>query len=47
MMPSPSFAREPLERGAHQALDAGIITHVGAGGVHGIARCPFTKAQVS
>jgi hypothetical protein len=47
MTPSPSYAREPLERGAHQALDAAIVTHVGTGGVHGIARFSFTKTQVS
>jgi hypothetical protein len=40
-------ARERLERGPHQALDASVATLVGAGCAHGIARLPFTKAKVS
>jgi hypothetical protein len=39
--------REPFERGAHQGLDATVVTHVGAGFSHGLARLSFTKTKVS
>jgi hypothetical protein len=45
MTPSRSYF-VPLERGARQALDAALVTHVGADGVHGIARFPFAEAGV-
>jgi hypothetical protein len=43
----PTIARQPFERGAHQALDAALVTHVDAGFTHRLARFSFTKTKVS
>ena len=39
--------REPFKGGAHQDLDAPIVTQVGPGFTHSFARFSFTETKVS